>query len=144
MNDALEAFERVLNDYNHGIYGNRTVKDSETDIETVRQALQQASVPSSGGKLRSATYWRTRYRLVKAKMEKKSQADKWRPTHIHVRTGGEYQKIEDASLQTDKPLHDECNLVIYRGDNGRLWARPPTEFNDVERFKPLPEPPKEG
>jgi hypothetical protein len=38
---ALEAFDRVQQDHNHGIYGNRTVEDHEKDVERVRQALAQ-------------------------------------------------------------------------------------------------------
>ena len=41
-NPALKAFERVQQDHNHGIYGNRTVEDHEKDIELVKQALAQA------------------------------------------------------------------------------------------------------
>lgn len=40
---ALDAFEAVLDDYNHGIYGNRTYQDSKRDIEKVRAVLQAAA-----------------------------------------------------------------------------------------------------
>lgn len=46
-NDALKAFERVMNDYNYGIVKNRTVKDHEFDIEAVVSSLKGQSKKSS-------------------------------------------------------------------------------------------------
>ena len=42
-----------------------------------------------------------------------------------------------ASLQTDRPIGDDEGLVIYRGKDGKLWARPVREFRDG-RFEPVP------
>jgi len=44
IDKALEAFKRVLEDFYHGIVGNRTVADNEADIETIRAALQQKPI----------------------------------------------------------------------------------------------------
>lgn len=60
----------------------------------------------------------------------------WRPTHRHVKRGTEYQVVDEADLQTEAPLTDYAVLTVYRGPDGRLWARPSTEFNDG-RFEPL-------
>ena len=38
--EAIDALDRVISDYNYGICGNRTVDDNATDIEAVRAALQ--------------------------------------------------------------------------------------------------------
>lgn len=37
---ALQAFNRVIDDFNHGIPKNRTVEDHENDIETIRKLLK--------------------------------------------------------------------------------------------------------
>ena len=41
--EALRAFKAVLDDYNHGIYGNRTYQDNQRDIEKIRAVLQLAA-----------------------------------------------------------------------------------------------------
>ena len=66
----------------------------------------------------------------------------WRPTHRYIKTGSEYRLIGRAYIQTEVPLIDYALAVIYRGADGRLWARRAVEFD--ERFKPLPAPPKEN
>jgi hypothetical protein len=42
-------------------------------------------------------------------------------------------------LQTEKPLPDGTTLVLYQGEDGRLWVRTPAEFVDG-RFLALPAP----
>ncbi|WP_292722801.1 hypothetical protein [Mesorhizobium sp.] len=54
----------------------------------------------------------------------------WRPTHRHVKRGSSYQQIGLASLQCTESCAETAVLVIYRGDDGKLWARPHDEFND--------------
>lgn len=41
MNEALRAFERIIDDYNHGLSVNRTVTDHRNDLKLVRKALTQ-------------------------------------------------------------------------------------------------------
>lgn len=48
----------------------------------------------------------------------------------HKRTGGVYEMIGTAKLQTDKPLFDMAELVAYRGEDGGVWARAAAEFDD--------------
>lgn len=55
----------------------------------------------------------------------------------HKKTSGIYERIGDAQLQSSYPVRDMAGLVLYRGQDGALWARPPDEFN--ERFGPLAE-----
>jgi hypothetical protein len=38
---------------------------------------------------------------------------------------------------------DGALLVLYRGEDGKMWARQEHEFHDG-RFEPLPAAPKEG
>lgn len=55
----------------------------------------------------------------------------WLWTH-NVR-GGEYRMIGSAKLQTDTPLRDMAEVVVYRGEDGRLWVRAADEWD--ARFK---------
>ena len=50
---------------------------------------------------------------------------------IH-RNGGAYDLIGTARLQTDKPLADMAEVVVYAGSDGRLWVRAASEWD--ERF----------
>ncbi len=83
------------------------------------------------------------------------QQQTWRPTHRHVKTGGEYMllgigKMQAGKWKTPTIRPDDCGqkrwvhvsidmreVAIYRGADGSLWARPVEEFNDG-RFAPLP------
>ena len=65
----------------------------------------------------------------------------WRPTHRHVKRGTEYEVIGNASVQAGSLIHENDILVVYRGHDGKLWARPAHEFNDG-RFESLPTPPE--
>jgi hypothetical protein len=51
----------------------------------------------------------------------------------HIKRGSEYEVIGLAHLQTDKPLTDMEPMVVYRGEDGKLWVRPETEFTP-DRF----------
>lgn len=53
-------------------------------------------------------------------------APRWR----HKERGTHYTEIGIASLQTVGQLTEGCNLMVYRGDDGQLWARPEREFMD--------------
>lgn len=55
------------------------------------------------------------------------------PPFIHKKSGGRYQFVGLAHLQTDQPLGDMASVTVYRGEDGRLWAREGREF--VERFE---------
>lgn len=49
----------------------------------------------------------------------------------HVKRGTEYEVIGLASLQiATGDLVDGSSLVIYRGEDGQLWAREEGEFHD--------------
>jgi hypothetical protein len=58
----------------------------------------------------------------------------------HRKRGTTYTIEGSAHLQTDTPLSDMAELIVYRSDHdGSLWVRPTTEFNDG-RFDLLEEP----
>ena len=56
----------------------------------------------------------------------------------HKIRGTLYTVIGSAFLQTSQPLEEGQELVIYKGEDGRLWARPAGEFHDG-RFEPQKE-----
>lgn len=48
----------------------------------------------------------------------------------HVKRGTTYEKVALASLQCADPCEETAVLVIYRGEDGKVWARPHDEFHD--------------
>ena len=57
----------------------------------------------------------------------------------HRKRGTTYKIIAKATLQTTMPIADEAAVVIYQGEDGRLWARPVDEFFDG-RFEAIASP----
>jgi hypothetical protein len=54
----------------------------------------------------------------------------------HKKRGTTYAVIgEDFRLQSSRPIEEGETLAIYRGDDGKGWARPLDEFTDG-RFEP--------
>ncbi len=57
----------------------------------------------------------------------------------HTGKGGEYTHLGVAQLQTDVPLTDMAEVVVYHGSDGRLWARASVEFAArFRRVRPVP------
>lgn len=56
----------------------------------------------------------------------------------HLKRGTLYTAIGDAELQSARRLDEGVILRVYRGDDGRLWARPADEFLDG-RFEEVTE-----
>lgn len=49
----------------------------------------------------------------------------------HVKRGSTYRVLGRGQLQTDTPLTDYADVVIYQcEDDGRIWIRPVAEFDD--------------
>lgn len=52
------------------------------------------------------------------------------PVWRHIKRGTLYREIGAAFLQCSEAPADRVALVIYRGDDGVMWARPHDEFYD--------------
>ncbi|WP_354453582.1 DUF1653 domain-containing protein [Methylobacterium sp. 1030] len=48
----------------------------------------------------------------------------------HRKRGSTYRIVGEANLQTSAPVGDNERLVVYQGDDGRIWVRPANEFFD--------------
>lgn len=59
-------------------------------------------------------------------------------THRHIKRGTSYAEVGRGTLQTAHLLDDGAPLVCYFGiDDGRIWFRPPSEFDDAARFEAI-------
>jgi hypothetical protein len=59
-------------------------------------------------------------------------------THRHRKRGTLYQEIGRGELQVSESLvSDGTELVVYQGEDGKLWFRPVDEFDDPNRFDRL-------
>jgi hypothetical protein len=65
--------------------------------------------------------------------------DTWR----HKKRGTVYTEVGTAVLQSAAPIGDSERLMIYRGEDGQLWARPFSEFMDG-RFERIDVPAPSG
>lgn len=57
----------------------------------------------------------------------------------HKKRGTTYEVLGVAELQAEQPQVEKAALTIYRGDDGKLWARNTAEFHDG-RFELAPTP----
>ncbi len=110
-----------------------------------RSALHKAAAAENRlrQELMMACHHRDVYRMLCEQLAK--EVDKLRiggceggSKWTHYRNGGAYTIIGSANLQTDVPLEDMATLTIYRGEDGKLWARDPLEFDG--RFDKVLEP----
>ncbi|MER2635178.1 MAG: hypothetical protein ABTQ30_15130 [Rhizobiaceae bacterium] len=51
-------------------------------------------------------------------------------TFRHVKRGSCYREIARAELQASRPLREGDTLVVYAGDDGKVWCRLDIEFDD--------------
>lgn len=66
---------------------------------------------------------------------KKPKTPRWR----HRNRGRTYTIIANAQVQTDTPLSDYAEVIIYKSEaDGKVWVRPVAEFQ--ERFDEIDEP----
>lgn len=56
----------------------------------------------------------------------------------HRARGTVYQVLGTGRVQSGWFLGDEEEVIVYRGEDGSLWVRPPTEFHDG-RFEKVPD-----
>lgn len=56
----------------------------------------------------------------------------------HIKRGSTYRVLGRGKVQTDAPLTDYAEVVVYQGEaDGLVWVRPTSEFDDG-RFAELP------
>jgi len=57
----------------------------------------------------------------------------------HTVKGGDYRMLGEAKLQTDRPLIDMAEVIVYQGADGKLWVRDAHEFRArFSRTRPDP------
>ncbi len=129
------------------------IEPTNTTIHTVAAALDHPSIFMGGPSQQNQRMARRLYHILVAAFNPEAmksllslareglrarQAGEWRPTHRHKKRGSLEQVIGHASLQnaTGRILAEADELVIYRDDEGRWWARHIEEFNDG-RFEPV-------
>lgn len=60
------------------------------------------------------------------------------PSHKHIVRGSSYREFARGSLQAAQPVVDDDELVAYLDTGtGRVFFRPPTEFDSPDRFERL-------
>lgn len=64
-------------------------------------------------------------------------------THRHKKRGTLYRVLGNAGVQVEGSLVDEDVVVVYQGEDGKLWARAHEEFHDG-RFEALAAAPAPG
>lgn len=58
----------------------------------------------------------------------------------HVKRGSTYRVVGRGKIQTDTPLTDYAEVVVYRGEeDGLIWVRPTAEFDDGRFVATKPE-----
>lgn len=75
--------------------------------------------------------------LDKAERIASLEAKGWRPTHRHVKRGSKYRLEGYGEIQTGAPIGDYCKVAIYSAEDGCVWVRPVSEFEDG-RFEVMP------
>lgn len=48
----------------------------------------------------------------------------------HLKSRGVYEVLGTGTVQTARPLGDDDHVVVYKGEDGRLWVRDFQEFHD--------------
>ena len=63
--------------------------------------------------------------LIAAAEAATRQRAPWRPTHRHLKSGGDYRVICAATLEADR-----TDAVVYDDRDGTVWVRSAAEFYD--------------
>lgn len=108
-------------------------------------AASLAELEQRLGMIGSVNVFREALRLAKKarlsaspKPDATSDGPRWR----HKKRGTVYTEIGRARVQaaSDGPIGEDDAVVVYRSEDGTLWAREQSEFEDG-RFEPAPTPP---
>lgn len=125
----------------HSTPGDAEVR--KDDAQKIAQEIADKSVWKQGGvnheRIRQAAYWGALHAfrsLATASGRAQGEVERYQ----HVKRGTFYTVIGQAELQdTTGAAIDGATLLIYRGDDGHVWARQEDEFHDG-RFVPAAPP----
>lgn len=67
---------------------------------------------------------------LEARVATLSAALEWQPTHRHMLSNREYAVVGQCQVQCKDGLTDYEVAVVYRGEDGELWVRRKSEFDD--------------
>jgi hypothetical protein len=79
---------------------------------------------------REAVEQRARAEAAEAEVARLSHAHAAAERVQHIKRGSSYTVVGRGKVQTDTPLADYAEVVVYRGDDGQVWVRPVSEFED--------------
>jgi hypothetical protein len=100
---------------------------SREQLFVLRQYLKLYVYPKDWEKVEAL------FDMAQAWLEVQPKANLYR----HKKTGGIYEKLLPMGhIQSSDPLYDMDAVAIYRGQDGKLWARKASEFQDG-RFEPV-------
>jgi uncharacterized coiled-coil protein SlyX len=135
----LDAAEKTRDTYRAACNNNLALQKEATarvtELEALLATYQDQTVPDL-----TAVY-------IAGGMDRRDEVARLRedlsgayPRYQHVKRGTIYQEFGRGQIQTDTPLTDYAEVVIYRGEHdGRFWVRPVSEFDDG-RFAALAAP----
>jgi hypothetical protein len=109
---------------------------AEIDYTRAHVRNQQVVVEANINTLIHAQRRFERSELEKAELITQIQFQELPVQMRHVKRGTIYDLVCVASIQTDTPLNDYDQVMVYKGEDGQTWVRPLTEFNDG-RFEPV-------
>lgn len=125
MTDAKDALMAELEERLK--YAEARIRNQEVVVDANLKTLCHAQRALETARMEIAT--------LKAMIEVGALSD---PVRVkHVARGSTYTVLGGAEVQSAMPINEGDMLMVYRGDDGRLWARPMPEFGDG-RFIPLP------
>ena len=103
--------------------------DDAAEIERLRKAIHDNN-RSTIVRIAEATEARMKAEARVAELEVALRARPVGPKWRHIKRGSIYTEIWRGKVQTDTPLTDYAEVVVYQADDGSIWVRPVSEFED--------------
>jgi hypothetical protein len=131
---AMEAARRLT-----ALPSGKAQREAAAKILAKAAGLDPDATDNFEGKNYGRPYWMRYLNTATALYAVFSRERPFAPPHRHLKRGTTYEVIvADARLQQASqfgPVEGDA-ITIYRGDDGRVWARAQSEFEDG-RFEPL-------